>query len=386
MPAISPRRLLIMALLIMVAGLAWWQWAPANSTESSSENRAERAVPVTTYEVRHADQPITVSTLGTVEADATVNIRPRIDGEIAEIAFKEGDLVKEGALLFRIDPKPYEAALRQADADYARDKAQYKNAQLDYERKRKLNTKGFQSQAALDQAEAEMKALGAGMQASQAARDLAQFDLNYTEIRAPIDGKTGPILIDAGNFIRASNDQTLVTLRKIEPVRVSFAMAQQYVTRLKTRLAADDLQVTLTHHRTEGSPELLEAPVKARVVFIDNQVNPETGTIELRAIYDNKDSRLTPGEYVDLSITIDELKSVAVLPLEAINLGESERFVFVVSEDDTVSIRPVVVLYENAEIAAVKGVDEGELVVTTGQLRLRDGAKVKPVDAAVPAT
>ena len=386
MPAISPRRLLIMALLIIVAGLAWWQWAPANSTESSSENRAERAVPVTTYEVRHADQPITVSTLGTVEADATVNIRPRIDGEIAEIAFKEGDLVKEGALLFRIDPKPYEAALRQADADYARDKAQYKNAQLDYERKRKLNTKGFQSQAALDQAEAEMKALGAGMQASQAARDLAQFDLNYTEIRAPIDGKTGPILIDAGNFIRASNDQTLVTLRKIEPVRVSFAMAQQYVTRLKTRLAADDLQVTLTHHRAEGSPELLEAPVKARVVFIDNQVNPETGTIELRAIYDNKDSRLTPGEYVDLSITIDELKSVAVLPLEAINLGESERFVFVVSEDDTVSIRPVVVLYENAEIAAVKGVDEGELVVTTGQLRLRDGAKVKPVDAAVPAT
>ncbi|MBI1260780.1 MAG: efflux RND transporter periplasmic adaptor subunit [Rhizobiales bacterium] len=389
MPPASPRHLFIIGLVLVFAGLAWWQWGVASPTENAGEKRSDRAVPVTTYQVRHADQPITVSTLGTVEADATVNIRARIDGEIAEIAFREGDTVKKGDLLFRIDARPYEAALRRATADFARDSAQYKNAKLDYERKRKLNTKGFQSQATLDQAEAEMKAFGAAMAASQAARDLAQLDLDYTEIRAPIDGKTGPVLIDAGNFIRASNDQTLVTLRRVEPVKVRFALAQQYVARLKARLATDYLHVALTHHQAEGAVAIAEKPVTARVAFIDNQVNPDTGAIELRAIYDNRDRRLTPGEYVDLSVTIDELKSVAIVPLEAVNLGENERYVFIVSTDgpdSTVTMRPVKVLYENADIAAVEGVNDGEHVVTTGQLRLRDGARVTPTEQAVPAT
>ena len=293
-----------------------------------SKQAADHASPVTVAIVETADVPVYAQAIGTVMANATVQVRPRIDGEIVAVRFREGQLVKAGDPLFEIDRAPYEAALRAAQANLQRDEAQLTNASRDLGRTSELTRKGYASAQSRDTASTSKQALAASVAASQAAVDQAQLQLGYTEIRSPIDGKTGPILVDAGNIVQASSATALVTVTQIQPVKISFSLPQQNLAQLQQEMKADTLVATLRLHDAALSTDQ-KAPT-APVDFIDNTVNTTTGTIELRATYDNPDLAFVPDEFVDVGVRLTELKGVLTVPSEAVNTGQT-GFMFLLS-------------------------------------------------------
>jgi multidrug efflux system membrane fusion protein len=352
---------------------------PLGLTGGAKVDDSARAVPVTAATAEMRDVPVYAQAIGTVIANATVQVRSRIDGQIVAAKFREGQLVREGDLLFEIDRAPYEAALRAAVANLQRDEAQLGNAQRDLARANELSKKGYTSAQTRDAASAEMKALTASVAAGQAAVDQAQLQLDYTEIRSPIDGKTGPILVDAGNLIQANNANALVTVTQIQPVKISFSLAQQNLPRLQDQMAKGDLIASLRLHDDHSNAE--DNPT-ASIDFIGNTVNTASGTIELRATYDNPDLRFVPGEFVDVQVRLGELKAAITVPHDAVNTGQQGLYVYVIGADDKVEMRDVTLLHQNGEIAAIKGaVEAGERVVTDGQLRLLPGSQVKIVNA-----
>lgn len=330
---------------------------------------------VATAETR--DVPVLVQSVGKVIANATVQIRTRVEGAILETGFTEGQFVKKGDLLFRIDPAPYAAALRAAEADLQRDEARLVNAQLALKRSNELVKNGGVSAAARDTAQAEAKAAAAAAASSKAALDQAQLNLSYTEIRSPIDGKTGAYLVDAGNIVRPSSststESALVTITQIQPVKISFTLPQQYLPQLQKRMNEKGLAVSLT-------PTSGERPVVAPVEFISNQVSDTAGTVELRGTYANNELQLVPGQFMSVAAHIDLLKQTTVIPRKAVNIGPEHRYAFVVGADDKAELRPVKVLYEDDAIAAIgDGVKPGERVVIDGQMDVKPGEAVNIV-------
>ncbi|MGV8998224.1 MAG: efflux RND transporter periplasmic adaptor subunit [Parvibaculaceae bacterium] len=343
-----------------------------------AKQKTDQASPVTVATAEIADVPVYAQAIGTVMANATVQIRPRIDGAIVAVRFRDGQLVKAGDLLFEIDRAPYEAALRAAQANLDRDEAQLSNASRDLGRTTELTRKGYASAQSRDTASTSRKALAAGVAASQAAVDQAQLQLGYTEIRSPIDGKTGPVLVDAGNIVQASSANALVTVTQIQPVKISFSLPQQNLPQLQQEMKAGTLLAAL-HLHDATLPDDKAAPT-AKVNFIDNTVNATTGTIELRATYDNSDLAFVPGEFVDVNVRLAELKDVVTVPGEAVNTGQNGLYVFTVSADNKATMRPVTMLYQNGSTAAVKGeITAGDRVITDGQLRLLPGTLVHVV-------
>lgn len=343
-----------------------------------AKHASDHATPVTVAVAETADVPVYAQAIGTVMANATVQVRPRIDGQIIAVRFREGQLVKAGDLLFEIDPAPYEAALRAAQANLARDEAQLTNASRDLGRTNELTRKGYASAQSRDTASTSKQALAASVAASQAAVDQAQLQLGYTQIRSPIDGKTGPILIDAGNIVQASSAAALVTVTQIQPVKISFALPQQNLPELQQEMKAGTLMAALHLHDAAAAGK--SDPI-AKVEFIDNTVNTSTGTIELRATYENPDLAFVPGEFVDVNVRLVELKGVLTVPAVAVNTGQKGPYVFVVGADNKVAMRDVVVLYQNIEVAAIKGeIKAGDRVITDGQLRLLPDALVHIVE------
>lgn len=370
----SPRVILIAAAGLVVAALSFHGLFGTSAAERDG-NRPE-IPPVTVAAAELGDVPIFVQAVGTVVANATVQIKSRIDGEILAVGFKEGQLVRKGDLLFQIDQAPYEAALRVAQANLQRDEAQLANARLDLGRANKLVGKGYTSEQSRDAAAAQVKALAGTVAADRAAVDQARMQFDYAHIRAPIDGKTGAVLIDAGNIVRAADADPLVVLTQIQPVKISFALAQQNLPKLQERMKEKALAVAF---RSQGGGT---AEVSVPVDFIANTVNAVAGTIELRATYDNGDLRLVPGEFVDVRVLIDELKNVVVVPRDAVNTGQGSLFVYVLAKGDTVEPRDVDVLYRGDDIAALApgALKPGEKVVTDGQMRVAPGMPVRVVD------
>ncbi|MES1991671.1 MAG: efflux RND transporter periplasmic adaptor subunit [Pseudomonadota bacterium] len=338
----------------------------------------DHASPVMVAAVEIADVPVYAQAIGTVMANATVQVRPRIDGAIVAARFREGQLVKAGDLLFEIDRAPYEAALRAAQANLQRDEAQLLNASRDLGRTSELTRKGYASAQSRDTASTSKQALAASVAASQAAVDQAQLQLGYTEIRSPIDGKTGPILVDAGNIVQASSAMALVTVTQIQPVKISFSLPQQNLAQLQQEMKTGTLAATLRLHDAALASD--QSPPTAQVDFIGNTVNAATGTIELRATYDNPDLAFVPGEFVDVSVRLTELKAALTVPREAVNTGQKGLYVFVVGADNKVTTHDVTMLYQNGNTAAIKGnIKAGDRVITDGQLRLLPGALVHVV-------
>lgn len=378
MRKISPRTILVLAGvgLVAVFGLRGFL---GHSDANNASAKQSSAAPVTVATAEARDVPVFAQAIGTVVANATVQVKSRIDGEITAARFREGQLVRKGDLLFEIDKAPYEAALRSAQANLQRDEAQLANARLDLGRANQLVKKGYVSQQTRDAASAQAKALAGSVAADQAAIDQAKLQLGYTEIRSPIDGKTGSILVDAGNLVTANNANPLVVVTQIQPVKISFALAQQNLPKLQARMAENALVASLKPHAGNVQSPDLTAPID----FIGNTVNTTSGTIELRATYDNPDLRLVPGEFVDVRVHLDDLKSAITIPREAVNTGQNGLYVYVVHADQTVELRNVTLLYQDADMAAVGGeLKAGERVVTDGQLRIVPGAKVKIVDVA----
>lgn len=391
----SPRLILIGLLLVAAAGYAAFQYGVPAKVASyfgagEGGGRGGRGAPVPPVRVALAttkDVPVVVSTIGTVLANSVVVVKTQVDGPLLSANFKEGQMVRRGDLLFRIDPAPFEAALRQAEATAQRDRAQQASAQADADRAVMLADRGIVSAQQRDQLVANAKALAASVLADEAAVDRAKLNLGYTTIRSPIDGKTGPYTVYPGNQVHASDQAGLITITQIQPVKITFNLPQANLPQLQDRLGENGLiaAVTLRNDVVEAAAPNAEniAPEKSipvKVDFIGNTIDPRTGTIELRATFANPDLRFVPGELVNVNVTLEMLRNAVVVPHEAVNVGQNGTYVFVVGPDNKVDMRPVQLAYEDPFIAVIgSGIKIGERVVVDGQLRLTPGIAVSIV-------
>jgi len=327
-------------------------------------------VPVLVAPVVQRDVPVELRTFGNVEANLAVTVRSQITGTLTEIHFKEGQNVKKGDNLFSIDPRPFDAALKQADANLARDKATHENAIKEAERQKELLAKGITAQGEYDAAQSAADALLATIHADEATIDRAKVDLSYCSIYSPIDGRVGAWLVDAGNLVRA-NDSTLVTINQVQPIQASFYLVEDDLRSVQKESANHKLEVLALIPGREEQPE------KGELSFIDNTVDRTTGKFLVKATFPNPQERLWPGLFVNIVVVLREQPGAILIPSRAIQPGQKGQFVFVVKPDQTVEDRLITIDRPiNSETVISKGLSAGETVVTDGQLRLVPGAKV----------
>jgi multidrug efflux system membrane fusion protein len=326
--------------------------------------------------------PVEIGTIGTVTAYATVAVKSRVDGEITEVYLKDGQDVKAGDPLFSIDSRAIRAQLAQAEANLARDQALLTSARREVERQTALVSKNFASKQAMDQATANADSLEASVRGDQAAIDAANVQLTYTDIRSPIDGRAGVVNLTRGNMVKANDTAPLVVLNQLRPIYVAFAVPQDELPRIRQAMAAGPLNVSAAIPGDEAPP------LAGKLTFVDNAVDTATGTIQLRATFDNAQTRLWPGQFVNVTLTLRVDPAAIVVPDSAVQHGQAGAYVFVVRGDSTVEMRPVVVGRSLAgESVIERGLAAGERVVIEGQLRLTPGMRVEPRPAGqAPAT
>jgi membrane fusion protein, multidrug efflux system len=332
-------------------------------------------VPVLIAQAVRKTVPIQLHAIGTVEAYSTVSVRSQIDGKISEVHFHEGEDVKKGDLLVTIDPRPLEAVLHQAQANLARDRAQLAQAVNDEKRYGYLLAQGVGSREQSDQAHATAQALRATAMADQAAEQTAKINLEYTEIRSPIDGRTGNLMLHPGNLVKANDSASaIVVINQIKPIYVDFNVPEKDLDEVRHDMTGRQLAVLVRPR----SREVQAASESGTLSFIDNAVNANTGTFELKGLLANETERLWPGQFVDVTLTLSELPDTILVPSQAVQTGQDGSFVFVVERDMSAKAHPVVVGDSLEGQTVIKsGLKGGETVVTDGQLRLFPGAKVK---------
>jgi membrane fusion protein, multidrug efflux system len=305
-----------------------------------------------------------------------VTIKSRVDGQIVNVFFKEGQEVKQGEPLFEIDPRPYQAALEQAQAAKQKDEAQLTGAMRDLDRYSKLLGTGFQTRQSYDNQTTLVNQLQAALKADQAAIDMAQLNLGYAEIRAPIDGRLGARLVDKGNLVRATDNTALVTITEIRPIFVSFTLPQDTLDELREQQQKAPLVVRA--YSGDGD-KLLSG---GKLTLIDNSIDQATGTIHLKARFDNEDERLWPGEFVSVRVILKTRPNVATVPSQTVQEGPDGHFAYVIKPDNTVERRAVDVASVQDGLAVItKGLNPGERIVVDGQYRLTPGARVKILPA-----
>ncbi len=338
------------------------------------------AVPVTVAAATRQDVPILLDALGTVQASASVTVRAQVDGQLLEILFREGQEVREGDVLARIDPRLYQAELDQALAKKAQDEAQLANARLDLERYTRLASNNGVSRQQQDTQRALVAQLEAQVAADQAAIDNARTRLSFTEIRSPIEGRVGIRLVDPGNLVRAGDATGIVNVARLRPVNVVFTLPQQEIGRVLEAMERGPVRVEARMRTGEG-------PIaEGTLLTLDNQVDPTTGTIRLKAEFANEDRRLWPGAFVSVRVRIDTLDDVTTVPLVAVQRGPDGAYAFVLRPDGTVAQRPLDLGVQTETIAVVRsGLRPGERVVTSGALRLSEGARVTVAAEETPA-
>jgi multidrug efflux system membrane fusion protein len=329
------------------------------------------AVPVITALAEAQDVAVELRNIGNVEAYSTVTIRSQVTGQIVKVNFREGDEVKAGDLLFNIDPRPAEGALRQAQADLKRDQAQLAGAKLEFERQKKLLENSITSRDDYEKSEAAFQALEGTVMADEAAISRARLQLEFTKIRSPIDGRTGNLMVKEGNIVKAPDD-FMVTINQVHPIYVTFSAPEQDLPAIRQRLRESKLSV-----EAELPAETTEPP-RGELSFIDNAVDTTTGRIKLKATFPNSNDVLWPGQFLQTKLTLRTLSNATVVPTQAIQSSQSGDFIFVVKPDSTVQKRPVVAgLSRKGKTVIENGLRAGETVVTDGQLRLRDGSPIK---------
>jgi multidrug efflux system membrane fusion protein len=391
--------ILLVGLLLAAGGTYWWLHAqkPApgapEQMPTAQGARGRRGtmpdiIPVLVAPAETRDVPIYLDGLGTVQASATVTVRAMVDGPLQEVRFKEGQDVRAGDVLARIDPRIYQAALDQAVAKKKQDEATLANARLDSARYAKLAATAYASAQQADQARSTVAQLEAQVQSDQAQIDNARTQLSYTTVTAPIDGRVGFRQVDAGNIVRAGDATGLATITTLRPITVQFTLPQQALAQVAAAMA-------------EGTPVVLALPQDttasaARPVLdtgtltvLDNQVDPMTGTIRLRASFPNERLQLWPGAFVTVRLQVETRHDATVVPPVAVQRGPQGTYLYVLNADQTVSRRLVRVSHEDMLLAVIAdGLEPGERVVVDGASRLTDGAKVKvasPPEAPAPA-
>jgi multidrug efflux system membrane fusion protein len=330
------------------------------------------SVPVTIAPVEQLVVPFRLPAIGNVEAYATVSVKARVDGQIVTVNFREGQPVRKGDVLFRIDPRPYEAALRQAEANALRDAAARDQARSQATRYQELLEKNFVSKEAYAQIRTNAETAEATVKASQAALENGRLNLDYCTIISPLDGYVGKVLLQAGNLARANDVNALVVINQVKPIYVNFAIPEQNLPEVRKYMAGASLTVDVIQ------PDPSAPRIPGRLVFVDNAVDPSTGTIRLRARFDNGDAALWPGQFVNVSLRLFEQADAIVIPSQAVQTGPSGQYVYVVGKDMVADVRKIKVQRSDGEHAIVaSGLAQGEQVVTRGQLRLGPGTRVQ---------
>lgn len=340
--------------------------------------RAAEAVPVTAATVEKRAVPVEVTAIGHVEPMSTVSIRAQVGGTITRVWFREGQDVRKGDRLLTIDPRPYEAALRQAQAALARDQAQAQNAVSESKRYADLAQKDYVTREQADQMQANSAALGATVKADEAAVENARLQVSYCSITAPIGGRTGSLLVKEGNVVKP-NDIPLVVINQIQPILATFSIPEAQLSEIKKRSTGAPLAVTATAPGGDAHRGLL--------TFVDNAVDATTGTITLKATFPNEHRGLWPGQFVNLVLVLSTQADAVVVPSPAVQTGQSGSYVYVIKADSTVESRPVAVERTQGALSVVsKGLAPGEQVVTDGQLRLTPGVRIEVRKAAEAAS
>jgi multidrug efflux system membrane fusion protein len=348
----------------------------SGSGGSGADSGRKEAVPVTVAVATKKDVPVQVRAIGSVEPFLTVSIKSQIDGQVANVNFRDGQRVKKNDLLFTIDQRPFEAALHQAEANLARDVAEAKNARVEANRHARLLADGFVSRDEHDQALTKALSLEAAVKADKAAVENAKLRLQYCYMRSPIEGKVGQVLVDAGNVVK-NNETVLAVVNQIDPVYVTFSVPEQELPEIRRRAATQKLAVEASFAGDEGSP------VAGELSFINNTVDTTTGTVLLKGVFANEAERLWPGQFVQVAMTLSVQRDVVVVPAEAIQTGQEGRYVFIVGPDLTAQVRLVTVgQTKGTETVVATGLAAGERVVTQGQIRLAAGITVQIKNAA----
>ncbi|MCJ7784826.1 MAG: efflux RND transporter periplasmic adaptor subunit [Desulfobacterales bacterium] len=315
--------------------------------------------------------PVELRAIGNVQAFSTVMVKSKVGGELVRVHFIEGQDVKKGDLLLTVDPRPYEAAFKETEANLQRDLARARNAAEDARRYESLIQRKVVSTQLYEKIRSDADALEATVLADKAAVENAKIQLDYCSIRSPIDGRTGSLSVKQGNIIKA-DDITLIVINQIIPIDVSFSVPEQFLPEIQKRMASKKL------HIEASSPQSDERSEKGTITFVDNAVDTSTGTIRLKGAFANRERKLWPGQFVNVVLTLTEEPNVIVVPSQAIQTGQEGQYVFVVKPDLTVESRPVVAGRTiSGETVVQKGLQADERVVTDGQLRLYPGAKVE---------
>ena len=372
------RVLLASAVVVALAagGLATYYTTDTRAKDARKAPKGPPAVPVTVAAAAQQSVPIRVSAIGNVEAFQTVALKARVDGQIVTVNFREGQPVSKGEVLFRIDPRPYEAALRQAEANALRDRAARDQARSQAKRYQELLDKNFISKEAYAQIRTNAETAEATAKASQAALENARLNLEYCTIHSPLDGYVGKVLLQAGNMVRANDVNPLVVINQVRPIYVNFAVPEQNLPDVRKYQAQSPLRVDVV----PTDPTTPSAT--GQLIFIDNAVDPSTGTIRLRAQFENVDATLWPGQFVNVSVQLYEKPDAIIVPSAALQTGPQGVYVYVIGDDSLADLRKVIVERTEGERAIVSGLKKGERVVTRGQLRL--GPKTR-VQIAKPA-
>ncbi|HYM62257.1 MAG TPA: efflux RND transporter periplasmic adaptor subunit [Thermoanaerobaculia bacterium] len=330
----------------------------------------DEAVPVTVATVAQKDIPIEIRAIGTVQPMSNVAVKALAGGQLERVGFREGDEVRKGALIFTIDPRPYKAMVAQAEANLARDEAQLRNAEADALRYQTLVKSDFVTKQDYDKFTAAAEVARATVAADRAALDNARLQLSYCEIRAPMDGRTGDLMVHAGNLVKP-NDVPLVTINQVAPVYVQFSIPETNLDQVRAQRSLSDLPVAVS--TKDGTTPL----ATGKLSFIDNAVDATTGTISLKGTFDNHDRKLWPGQFVNVALRVGKRDGALVVPAQAIQTGQRGQYVYVVKEGNAVEMRPVsVAMTIDQQTIVDRGLKPGETVVTDGQLRLSQKSHV----------
>jgi membrane fusion protein, multidrug efflux system len=387
-PSVRRRRwpLFVALAAILVGSYAGWHYfirtkmadAVVDARTSAGKGGSPEPIPVTVARVQKADFPVYLNGLGTVQPFRTVTVRSRVDGQIIKVAFKQGRMVNEGDTLVEIDPRPYQAALDQALSKKAQDEANLKNARLNLDRSLSLAKKDYATQQQVDTQQAMVDQLTAQVQGDQAAIDNAQTQLSYTVIKSPLSGRAGFRLVDPGNIVHDSDQNGIVTIVQLQPISVVFTAPEENVPLINKALQ-EGTAVPVEALSSDG----LRTLAQGQLARVNNEVDQASGTIRMKAIFENKDNGLWPGLSVATRLLVDTLKDVVVIPDNAVQRGPNGLYTFVVGDDDKASPQPIRVSQSgDGESVVEQGLTPGQRVVVAGQYRLQSGSVVQPTEAA----
>jgi len=382
-----------LVLLVLVAGVVWYYRgrnsqadAPAAGGKGPGGAAGMGApggfvVPVVVATAAKGDLPVFLNGLGNVTAFNTVTVRSRVDGQIVKINFTEGQFVREGDSLVEIDPRPYQVQLEQAQGQLAKDQAQLRDVQVDYERFKLLFQEGVIPKQQLDTQQAQVGTFEGAIKADNATIDNARLLITYSHITAPISGRVGLRLVDMGNMVHATDTNGLLVITQLQPIATLFSLPQDQLPQVMGRMK-------------KGAPIVVEAYDRdnttklatGKLLTIDNQIDTTTGTYKLKAVFDNARNELFPNQFVNVHLLVDTKKNVVLVPTTAILRGPQGTYVFAVESDNKVKIHIVSLAEANGNITGVtSGLNSGDVVVTDGQDKLQEGSKVEPRQSSVPA-